>query len=163
MTKFTSPLLAVLVLLVAFFVGRASSAVPSLAAQDRGPVRPQPSKPKEKETAAPPPLVFGESSGGSAAANGMIAVTGSYGVGTSVLFVIDTNTKQLAVYEARGGSPDSSRVFLVGARRLDLDLQLEGYNDLSEYDYRSLRRKFEDRGKDDSSSAVDNPIPVRRR
>ena len=54
----------------------------------------------------------------------MIAVTGSYGVGTSVLYVIDTHTRQLAVYEARGGSPDSAKLFLVGARRIDLELDV---------------------------------------
>jgi hypothetical protein len=163
MSKLTLALAVVVSTSAAFFAGLSLARPEVLAAQDRGPVRPQPSKPKEKETTTAPPLVYGESSGSSAAGNGLIAVTGSYGVGTSVLYVIDTQTRQMAVYEARGGSPDASRLFMVGARRIDLDLQLEGYNDLSEYDYPSLRRKFEDRDKPDASSAVDNPIPVRRR
>ena len=78
-------------------------------------------------------------------ANGYLAVTGSYGVGTSVLYLIDTNTKQLAVYEARGGSPSMRRIMLVAARRIDLDLQLESYNDGSEYDYPTLKRMFDRR------------------
>lgn len=92
------------------------------------------------------PLVF-ESSGVSSASasNGVIAVTGSYGVGTSVLYVIDTKRQQLAVYEARGGSTNSRRIFLVGARRMDLDLQLQGYNDESEYSYAELQKRFESR------------------
>ncbi len=89
-----------------------------------------------------------ESSGVSSASasNGVIAVTGSYGVGTSVLYVIDTKRQQLAVYEARGGSTNSRRIFLVGARRMDLDLQLQGYNDESEFSYAELQKRFENRG-----------------
>jgi hypothetical protein len=116
-------------------------------AQGRG-VRPPP---KDEKKEPPPttaaPLVYGGDSGASAAANGFIAVTGSYAVGTSVLYVIDTNTKQLAVYEARGGSPGGRKLYLVGARRIDLDLQLEGYNDESQYDYAALRRMFDDNDK----------------
>ena len=47
-------------------------------------------------------------------------MTGSYGVGTSVLYLIDTEKKQLLVYEARGGSQSMRRIVLVGARRIDL-------------------------------------------
>jgi hypothetical protein len=92
------------------------------------------------------PVVYPEDSGQASSANGFLAVTGSYGVGTSVLYVIDTVNRQLAVYEARGGGPDMRRIVLVGARKMDLDLMLEGYNDRSEYDYRKLRTVFEKRG-----------------
>ena len=120
----------------------------SLAAQGRGPIAP----------AAPPPvaenpitegglLTYPDEQGGgnTAFANGYLAVTGSYGVGTSVLYLVDTNTKQLAVYEARAGSPSMRRIILVAARRIDLDLQLESYNDASEYDYPTLKRMFDRR------------------
>ena len=88
-------------------------------------------------------------------------MTGSYGVGTSVLFVIDTESKQLAVYEARGGSPNRGRVFLVGARRIDLDLTLQGYHDESEWNYDRLRKRFADKGllpksRSEGSSAADS-------
>jgi hypothetical protein len=73
---------------------------------------------------------------------GFVAVTGSYGVGTSVLYLVDTVNRQIAVYEARGGSTEQRRLVLVGARRIDLDLQLRGYNDRSEYDYRALEELF---------------------
>lgn len=116
-------------------------------AQGRG-VRPPPKDDgKDAGPTVSTPLVYGADSGSSAAANGFIAVTGSYAVGTSVLYVLDTNNKQLAVYEARGGSPGSRKLFLVGARRIDLDLQLYGYNDESQFDYDSLRRTFEENAK----------------
>lgn len=89
------------------------------------------------------PLVYESGGGASSSANGFLAVTGSYGVGTSVLYLVDTQKRQLAVYEARGGSQNSRRLTLVGARRIDLDLQLEGYNDESEFTYGALLEKFE--------------------
>lgn len=92
------------------------------------------------------PLVYGGDGNGGGAANGFIAVTGSYGVGTSVLYVLDTEQRQLAVYEARGGSTNSRRLVFVGARRVDLDLRLEAYNDDSEYQYRDLLDEFARRG-----------------
>ena len=125
----------------AFALGRFTMAPPdSLQAQGRGsgnnPTGPADPKPDE-------PLVYGGDAGQSGSANGFIAVTGSYGVGTSVLYVLDTVTKQLAVYEARGGSAGSRRLYLVGARKIDLDLQLQGYNDESEYEYSELKQLFE--------------------
>lgn len=164
MPKSLSTALAIVAAALAAFVAGVAYAHPAeVVAQDRGPVRPNPSPPKEAPKAAAAPLMFGDSGGVAAAANDIIAVTGSYGVGSSVLYVIDTARNQLAVYEARGGSPNASRLFLVGARRIDLDLQLEGYNDLSEFDYSALKRKFEKRGaaaKPDSPA--DHPIPIRR-
>jgi len=91
-------------------------------------------------------LVYETGGGQSGSANGFIAVTGSYGVGTSVLYVLDTENRQLAVYEARGGSLGTRRLTLVGARRIDLDLRLQGYNDKSEFSFGELQRRFEQRG-----------------
>lgn len=122
---------------------------PSLAAQGRGPTNPGPVRPPPGTTGpdAAAPTVYVEDGNGQAAIGGdFLAVTGSYGVGTSVLYLVDTKNRQLAVYEARGGSTEGRRVILVGARRIDLDLQLEKYNDRSEYDYRELRRMFDSRG-----------------
>ena len=123
-----------------------------LEAQGRGPTNPPP-RTDPDPTPTPgdaPPLVYTEDSGhGSSSTNGFLAVTGSYGVGTSVVYVIDTVNRQLAVYEARGGSAEQRRVVLVGARKIDLDLQLEGYNDRSEYEYRQLKDVFSKRGAND--------------
>ena len=148
--------LATLVACIAFLLGRRVGSAPSaleLEAAPSGPTfrsaapisgaqRRKPAPPKKGKTEA---LVY-ESGGVGAAANGFIAVTGSYGVGTSVLYLMDTKTNQLAVYEARGGSVNSRRLYLVGARRVDLDLQLEGYNDQSEWSYDQLRQRFEKKG-----------------
>jgi len=160
MRKLASLTAFVAVAAVAFAAGVTMGSPATLSAQDRGPQRPRPAPPVTEKDAAPAPLVWGEAGGGASAANGMIAVTGSYGVGTSVLYVIDTVNKQLAVYEARGGSPSAARLFLVGARRIDLDLQLRGYNDLSEYDYEGLTRLFESRDKPAAKRPLDQPIPV---
>jgi hypothetical protein len=121
-----------------------------LQAQGRGPVNPPPPASPNPQPAGPAaPVVYPEDGGQAAVANGFVAVTGSYGVGTSVLYLVDTVNRQLAVYEARGGSAEQRRIVLVGARKIDLDLQLEGYNDRSEYDYRRLRGVFEKRGDTD--------------
>ena len=87
-------------------------------------------------------LVYDSNDSGSSASNGIIAVTGSYGVGTSVLYVIDAKNLQLAVYEARGGAESMRRLVHVGSRRIDLDLQLEGFNDQSQNSYQDLKRLF---------------------
>jgi hypothetical protein len=72
----------------------------------------------------------------------MIAVTGVDRTGASVLYLVDTQAKQLAVYQASGGTSSSTGLKLIGARRLDLDLQLFGYNDKSEHSYRDLEKQF---------------------
>jgi len=126
-----------------------------LGAQGRGPINPPPEPdPSPTEPTESAPFVYAEESGASSANNGFIAVTGSYGVGTSVLYLIDTNNQQLAVYEARGGSAGNRRVVLVGARRIDLDLQLPSYNDRSEYEYGDLRKLFDKRGKKQGSAST---------
>ncbi|MFT4647412.1 MAG: hypothetical protein ACI9X4_000624 [Glaciecola sp.] len=71
----------------------------------------------------------------------MIAVTGVDVTGVSVLYLIDTKTKHLAVYQASGGSGGSQGVRLVGARNIGLDLELDGFNDKTENKGRPLRYK----------------------
>ena len=134
---------------VAFLLGQA---VPNLvAAQGRGPVNaPPPPADPTPPVAAPEPVVVADEAGHSASANGFVAVTGSYGLGTSVLYLVDTVNRQLAVYEARGGSMEQRRIVLVGARKIDLDLQLRSYNDRSEYDYDKLEQLFQKRGRKDA-------------
>ncbi len=80
---------------------------------------------------------------GNADSNGtMIAVTGIDLTGSSILYLVDTEKKQLAIYQATGGTESMQGVKLVGARRIDLDLQLEGYNDRSQYPYEELEQRF---------------------
>lgn len=115
-----------------------------LDAQGRGGATPPPptTQPDAQPAGPDDQIVYTEEHSGSMSANGFLAVTGSYGVGTSVMYLVDTVNRQLAVYEARGGSAEQRRIVLVGARRLDLDLQLHGYNDRSEYEYSDLEKLF---------------------
>lgn len=125
----------------------------TLDAQGRGPVNtaPRPITPADPDPSDNSPIVYTENSSTASSNNGFLAVTGSYGIGTQVLYVIDTENRQLAVYEARGGSTAQRRIVMVGARRIDLDLQLPGYNDRSEYEYGDLQKLFSKRDKKDRS------------
>ncbi len=82
----------------------------------------------------------------------MIAVTGEYGNGTSVLWVIDTKSKQLAAYRSMNGST----IELVGARRIEHDLKLVAYRDRTSdaYSPLNLEKRYLDyrKGRVDSSS-----------
>lgn len=75
-----------------------------------------------------------------------VAVTGSYMEGVSLLYVLDQETQHLAVYEARGGAPNSHRVLFVGARNIELDMQLDGYNDESDLTHQELEKEFRGAG-----------------
>jgi hypothetical protein len=76
----------------------------------------------------------------------MVAVTGVDITGASILYLVDTINYRLAVYQANGGSGSSQGLRLIGARRIDLDLQLDGLNDRSDYSYKDLRRLFSEQG-----------------
>ncbi len=76
----------------------------------------------------------------------MIAVTGIDMTGSSILYLVDTKGRHMAVYQASGGSDSTQGLKLVGARRIDLDLELEGYNDKSEYPVQELQKKFSEIG-----------------
>jgi hypothetical protein len=95
-------------------------------------------------TVQPQPMVpaFGTSDSNGA----MIAVTGIDLTGASILYLVDTESKHLAIYQATGGAPGTQGLKLVGARRIDLDLQLDGLNDRSEYSVQELERKFAEIG-----------------
>ena len=92
--------------------------------------------------------------GGTADSNGsMIAVTGTDITGSSILYLVDTENKQLAIYQANGGSSSTQGVRLVGARRISLDLELDGFNDRTQSNgkdlgYKDLKALFEADGHD---------------
>ncbi|MCH2107591.1 MAG: hypothetical protein MK291_13240 [Planctomycetes bacterium] len=89
--------------------------------------------------------------GATADSNGsMIAVTGTDMTGAMVLYVIDTESKHLAVYQASAGAKSSQGIKLVAARRIGLDLELDGYNDKSEHSYKALRDMFGPAEQEDS-------------
>ncbi len=71
-----------------------------------------------------------------------VAVTGPYQDGVSLLYVLDQTNQHLVVYEARGGAANSHRLMFVGARNIELDTQLDGFNDESEYTHQDLEEEF---------------------
>ena len=73
----------------------------------------------------------------------MIAVTGIDVTGSSILYVIDTQNRQLAVYQANSGSASTMGLKFVAGRNIDLDLKVWGYNDKSEHSYRDMVDQFE--------------------
>lgn len=141
-----------LVMLVGGFAGGLAAtslvgAVPSPAAVGPSPAAPPAvalpagsSVLAAQQTGAPAPSLPAFATADSNGA--MIAVTGVDVTGISVLYLIDTENRQLACYQASGGSSSSQGVKLIGARRIDLDLQLHGFKDRSDYDYRALEREF---------------------
>ncbi len=76
----------------------------------------------------------------------MIAVTGVDVTGGSLLYLIDSETRQLSIYQATGGTKSTMNVRWVGARNIDLDLQVDGFNDESQYSFKQLSAQFEDSG-----------------
>lgn len=75
----------------------------------------------------------------------MIAVTGTDVTGASVLYLVDTHKMRLAIYQANSTGSNQG-VRFVGARRIELDMELDGYNDKSEYSFKDLEKKFSDQG-----------------
>jgi len=72
----------------------------------------------------------------------MIAATGIDITGASILYLVDTVDPHIAVYQANGGSTSTQGMKLVAARRIDLDLRLDGFNDRSEQKYKDLEGQF---------------------
>ncbi len=80
--------------------------------------------------------------GGTADSNRrMIAVTGVDVTGQSILYLVDTVGQQICVYQASGGSSSTRGVKFVGARRIELDLLLDGFNDKTESNGKPLAFK----------------------
>lgn len=93
------------------------------------------------------------SSYGTADSNGrMIAVTGVDVTGGSILYLIDTESRHLSVYQAQGGTASTAAVKWVGGRNIDLDLKVDGFNDKSELSFKELARRF---AEDGSSATAD--------
>jgi hypothetical protein len=81
----------------------------------------------------------------------MIAVTGVDVTGGSILYLIDTQSRHISVYSATGGTSSTSSIKWIGARNIDLDLQVDGFNDKSEHSFKELERRFADNGADATS------------
>jgi hypothetical protein len=68
--------------------------------------------------------------------NRQLLVTSSIGATSPILFVLDPATCNLAAYEAVPGQAGGLR--LLGARKIEHDLELKKYRDLSEYSFDDL-------------------------
>lgn len=102
---------------------------------------------KQGTTTQQPQQPMGLGGYATADSNGrMIAVTGIDITGASILYLVDTVDPHLAVYQASGGSGSGQGVRLVGARKISLDLQLDGLNDKSEFKYKDLEAQFSEQG-----------------
>ena len=71
----------------------------------------------------------------------MIAVTGMDVTGQSILYLVDTVSNHLAVYQANGGASSTQGIKFVGARNISLDLALDGFNDKTESNGRPMKFK----------------------
>jgi hypothetical protein len=107
----------------------------------------------ESQTSDPPPptpqapLPVPVNGFGTADSNGtMIAVTGMDITGGSILYLIDTQSRHISVYSAQGGSASMAEIKWLGARNIDLDLQVDGFNDKSQIVYKELARRFAENG-----------------
>jgi hypothetical protein len=99
--------------------------------------------------------------GGGDANRDLIAVTGTYGSSASVLYVIDTRTRHMAVYKTDNGR----KLEFVAARDISYDLRLETYNDVSEPGYgpRELRKTWTDMSRTGgTTSRPDHEAPAPR-
>jgi hypothetical protein len=112
----------------------------------------EPAEPRQQDPPVvdPGPATFSPSTSsfGTADSNDqMIAVTGIDVTGSSILYVIDTQHRQLAVYQANSGSATTMGLRFVAGRNIDLDLQVWGYNDKSEHSYRQMVEQFDKKQK----------------
>ena len=91
---------------------------------------------------------------GTADSNGrMIAVTGVDVTGGSLLYLVDTQSGHLSVYTAQGGTASTSNIKWVGGRNINLDLQVNGWNDKSEFSYTKLQEEFKKNGANATSDS----------
>ena len=91
---------------------------------------------------------------------GQLLITSSIGATSATLFVLDPATKHLAAYEAMPGENGGLR--LLGARKIEHDLELAKYRDLSEFSFFDLREKKNEAGGDQDDEAKRSQTGERR-
>ena len=100
---------------------------------------------RSQQTEPPKPTPFLAQGFGTSDSNGgMIAVTGVDVTGGTLLFLVDTVGRHLSVYQAQGGTSSTANLKWIGGRNIDLDLQVDGFNDKSEMSYKALKAKFDE-------------------
>lgn len=68
-----------------------------------------------------------------------LMVTSTLGATSAILFILDPTTSNLAAYEAMPGENGGLR--LLGARKVEHDLELKKYRDRSEYSFDDLAER----------------------
>jgi hypothetical protein len=71
--------------------------------------------------------------------NRFVAVTSPIGSGESVLFLVDSEKEQIAIYKF---NRNKGLVFLA-ARKIDYDLMIDGYQDMSEFTRSELKQEYQ--------------------
>jgi hypothetical protein len=84
--------------------------------------------------------------------NRMVAVTTPIGSGESVLFLIDTKTEQLTVYKF----DRNKGLKFIAARKIDYDLRINGYEDMSEFSREDLKREYHKQVSREAAKSVKN-------
>jgi len=91
-----------------------------------------------------------ETSSDSDSNNRFVAVTSPIGSGESVLFLIDAETEQVAVYRYRRRK---GLEFLAG-RKIQYDLKISGYQDISEFSHDEMKRLYHKQAAEEVAKAV---------
>ena len=158
-------LAAALLFALGLLVGRESSLLPDAMAQDSG-VR-NPTGPESPvggggsgititQQPNPTPGLTGrtraETATDSDSNNRFVAVTLPIGSGESVLFLIDAETEQVAVYRYRRGK---GLEFMAG-RKIEYDLKISGYQDMSEFSHDEMKRLYHKQAAQEVAKAVKN-------
>ena len=76
-------------------------------------------------------------------APGYIVRTAASSTGTALLFVLNTESKVMNVYEAEGGSRATRGLAFIASRKIERDSFVTGYNDRSEYSYQDLVKRIQ--------------------
>ncbi|MFH0944101.1 MAG: hypothetical protein V2A76_02790 [Planctomycetota bacterium] len=89
-----------------------------------------------------PEVLAGEPTQEEGDAGSFLLATGSGASGGALLFVLNTRSRVLNVYEAEGGTRATRGLTFVASRKIERDLYVTGYNDKSEYSYQDLVERF---------------------
>jgi len=71
--------------------------------------------------------------------NRFVAVTSPIGSGESVLFLVDAKKEQIAIYRF----DRNKGLKFLAARKIDYDLRIDGYQDMSEFTRSELKKEYQ--------------------
>ena len=140
-------LAAALLFTAGLLVGRAGDdIVPSAHAQDAPPSGVNPKGAGPGITIGQDPLAplksrvttTGPTASDSNSNNRFVAVTTPIGSGESVLFLVDSKNDQIALYQF----DRNKGLKFMAARKIDYDLMIDGYQDMSEFTRLELKKEY---------------------